>query len=68
IDVPIYAIHGENDELFPLSDVEDWVQASVDTGSDITLEVAPGLTHTEPCEYASYLQNAASWLENHVWN
>lgn len=65
--MPFYVIHGENDELFSLGDVQTWVQASIDTGSDITLEVAPGLTHTEPCEYISYLENAASWLGNHVW-
>lgn len=68
IDVPLYVIHGEDDELFPVADVQNWVQASVDAGSDITLEIAPGLTHPEPCEYVSYLQNAASWLQNNVWN
>ena len=68
IPIPLYVIHGEDDELFPLSDVQNWVQASIDSGSDITLEVAPGLMHIEPCEYVQYLQNAATWLQNSVWN
>lgn len=66
--IPMYVIHGENDELFLLEDIENWVIDTTAAGSDITFEVAPNLTHLEPCEYVSYLQNAANWLENHVWN
>lgn len=66
--IPMYVIHGENDTLFPLEDVEMWVQASVDAGSDITLEVATGLDHYEPCNYVQYMENAAAWLQNSVWN
>ena len=66
--IPFYVIHGENDTFFPLSNVQNWVNTSVNAGSDITLVVAPGLTHTEPCEYISHLQNASDWLLNDVWN
>ena len=68
IPMPVYVIHGEDDALFPLGDVQSWVNASIDSGSDITMVVALGLTHNEPCSYASYLQDAADWLVNHVWN
>jgi len=68
IPIPVYVVHGENDALFPVENVENWVNASIDSGSDITMVVAPGLTHNEPCEYAPYLQDAADWLVNHVWN
>ncbi len=68
IPIPVYVIHGEDDALFPVENVENWVNASIDSGSDITMVIAPGLTHNEPCEYASYLQDAADWLVNHVWN
>lgn len=67
IQTPTYVIHGENDELFPLQNTQDWVDATVLSGSDSTLIVATGLTHTEPCEYVSYLQDAASWLVSDVW-
>lgn len=67
IDVPLYVIHGENDELFPLVDTQSWVDASVAAGSDITLVVASGLTHNTPCDYVSHLQGAANWLINEVW-
>lgn len=66
--IPMYVIHGENDALFPLANIQNWVDETNGVGSDVTLEVAPGLTHPEPCEYVPYLQNAADWLVNHVWN
>jgi len=68
IPIPVYVIHGEDDALFPVENVQNWVSASVDAGSDITMIVAPDLTHPEPCEYASYLEDAADWLVNDVWN
>ena len=68
IEVPQYVIHGENDELFPLEDTQEWVEATRSAGTDVTLEVAPGLTHNEPCEYVPYVKNAANWLQNEVWN
>lgn len=45
IEVPIYVIHGENDELFPLSTIGTSVQHSNSAGSNIRLEVAGGLIH-----------------------
>lgn len=68
IRVPLYVIHGEADELFPLADTQEWVQAVQQDGGDVTLEVAPGLTHNEPCNYVPYLKNAAEWLQNEVWD
>ena len=68
ISVPLYVIHGEEDELFPLADTQEWVQALQQAGGNVTLDVAPGLTHTEPCNYVPYLKNAAEWLQEEVWD
>ena len=68
IDVPLYVIHGENDELFPIAQTEEWVNATKDAGTDVTFEVAAGLTHNEPCSYVENLKNAATWLQDEVWN
>lgn len=65
---PIYAIHGENDQLFPLATTQGYVNETVDAGSDVTFVIADGLEHYNSCNYVSYLQDAASWLENTVWN
>ena len=66
-DVPLYVIHGENDELFPVDTTIAWVDATIDAGSDITFVVAPDLGHYTPCEYEPYLEQAAIWLKEIVW-
>lgn len=67
MDIPMYVIHGENDELFPLEETRGFVEATVAVGSDITFVVAPGLGHYTPCDYVPYLKEAAVWLEETVW-
>lgn len=66
--IPLYAIQGELDELFPFTNTESYVELSVAAGSDITLVKAVGLTHGEPCNYLSYLIDAIAWLKTTVWN
>ncbi len=67
MDIPMYVIHGENDELFPLQQTQEWVEATIDAGSDITFVVAPDLGHYTPCDYVPYLKDAALWLKDTVW-
>lgn len=67
INIPLYVIHGQNDELFPVAQTQNWVQISQAAGSNIIFVAAPGLTHYKPCDYTGYLQQAASWLTNTVW-
>ncbi|MGB1308449.1 MAG: dienelactone hydrolase family protein [Oceanihabitans sp.] len=67
ISIPMYAIHGENDELFPLENAQNWIDATTLSGTDVTFVVAPGLTHPEPCSYVPYLEDASAWLVNEVW-
>jgi predicted peptidase len=67
IEVPMYVIHGENDELFPIEITKNWVDLSIQAGSDITFVVAAGLSHYEPCSYSPYLKEAVTWLKETVW-
>lgn len=67
IDTPLYVIHGENDDLFPVEKTESWVEQSVEVGSQIEFVVAPGLVHNEPCQYGAYLKEGVSWVKNNVW-
>ncbi len=67
IEIPMYVIHGQNDQLFPLEVTEDYVNYALDAGSDITFVVAPGLEHYNNCSYVPYLMDAGAWLENYVW-
>lgn len=65
--VPLYVIHGENDELFPVETTQSWVEATSNAGSDVTFVIAPGLGHYVPCDYVPYLKDAAIWLKETVW-
>lgn len=68
IDIPLYVIHGENDDLFPLAQTEEWVNQSKNAGSSIEFVIASGLTHYEVCNYVGYLTTASNWLQNEVWS
>lgn len=67
INVPLYVIHGENDDLFPVEVTEEFVEESIDAGSDIIFMVAEGLVHNEPCTYVDELKKAVTWLETDIW-
>jgi len=67
INIPMYVIHGSEDELFPLDTVQNWVNQTILAGSDIEFVIADGLGHYTPCAYTSYFQDAAAWLVNEVW-
>jgi predicted peptidase len=68
INIPLYVIHGENDDLFPLAQTAEWVNQSKNAGSSIEFVVALGLDHYEICDYVDYLTTATNWLQNEVWS
>ncbi|MEY8021613.1 hypothetical protein AB8P51_12325 [Muriicola sp. SD30] len=65
--IPVCVIHGTEDELYPYDLALQAVQDSRDMGSSITVITAEGRSHQEACLYLQYLIEAASWLENEVW-
>jgi len=67
INVPLYVIHGTEDDLFPIDITKSFVDESVAAGSDITFVTADGLVHNEPCTYIDYMKDAVEWLETEVW-
>ncbi|WP_242155241.1 dienelactone hydrolase family protein [Aestuariivivens sediminis] len=64
---PLYVIHGENDQLFPLEITQGFVNESIAAGSEIAFVVASGLDHYSVCDYLPYFRDAAVWL-NTLWN
>ena len=68
IDIPLYVIHGENDQLFRLSTQQRYIDETVAAGTDLEFIIAPGLEHYNSCAYVPYLKDAANWLENTVWD
>jgi predicted peptidase len=67
LNIPFYVIHGENDELFPLSETQSLVNDLESEGADIRLVVVDGLSHYTPCSYDNSLRFASNWLLNYVW-
>lgn len=68
ISIPLYVIHSDSDELFPLSATETYVDKAINAGSEIEFVIAEGLSHYTPCDYTSYLQDAVNWVVENVWN
>jgi pimeloyl-ACP methyl ester carboxylesterase len=60
--VPVYAVHGRNDSLFPLSQVEATITRLQDQGLDVSLHVTEW-GHFEPSRYTEALAEAAAWVE-----
>ncbi|WP_027138484.1 carboxylesterase family protein [Gaetbulibacter saemankumensis] len=67
IKIPLYVVHGENDQLFPLANTQNFVNASINSGSNITFVVANNLDHYSVCDYLPYLKDGIDWLINDVW-
>jgi len=44
-----------------------WVDEYIDSGGNIEFVVADTLSHFKPCDYVPYLQEAAVWLQDEVW-
>lgn len=56
IKVPVYAIHGMDDELFPIITVTDQLEQSREKGSSIQLYKLPCYSHYQACAYADKLK------------
>lgn len=68
IDIPMYVIHGEIDELFPLEKTQNAANGAIEAGTNLEFVIADGLGHFNSCLYVPYLKEAANWLEMEVWN
>ncbi|QCX01392.1 hypothetical protein FGM00_15210 [Aggregatimonas sangjinii] len=63
IDIPVYVIHGQQDELFDIARTEKWVNQTKEKGSEVIFKAADGLSHYEACAYIELLKEAGEWLE-----
>lgn len=61
--LPVYAIHGTKDELFPLVPVRAAIDRLRARRGRVTLREKYRGTHLKPCSYAPELRDAADWLE-----
>ena len=64
--VPVYAIQGDKDELFPIAPTRAAIERERQRGSDVTLAVRHRAGHMTPCAYRPELESAGRWLEQHA--
>jgi predicted esterase len=65
--VPVYAISGDKDELFPIAGVRRAIAAARASGQNVTLHEKYRGTHMKPCSYVPELEAAREWLTTSVF-
>lgn len=60
--VPVYLIHGHEDELFDVNLTIALAKQAQDLGMDVTVNINAALTHFEACNYKEDLKLAIPWL------
>ena len=66
IEIPLYVIHGANDELFRLDRTKKYIDRTKHQGTELIWVVNDKLSHFEGCAYIANLKNAGEWL-NELW-
>lgn len=61
--LPVFAIQGDADELFPIEPTRAAVERERARGGDVTLAVRHRAGHMTPCAYRPELEDASRWLE-----
>ena len=64
--VPLYVVHGENDELFPVGGARRAAGQVERAGGTVVLET-PAFSHFQAGRYAAALDRAAAWVRTEVW-
>jgi predicted peptidase len=62
-DIPLYIIHGSEDELFPVRWTETAVEQLVTAGASAELVVLDGVSHHETHRFIEPLQAAIPWIQ-----
>ena len=61
--LPVYAIHGTRDEVFPIAGVRASVRSLEQTQRNVRLVEKYRGNHYDPCSYAQELAGARAWLQ-----
>lgn len=65
-DIPLYVIHGDNDELFPVGEVKKFFEKQMIGGAAIRLMIVKGVSHYQTARFIKSLQAAIPWIRE-VW-
>jgi predicted peptidase len=64
--VPIFIIHGENDEVVPVGQAQAAFRALRKGRAPVRLDLVPGLSHYQTASYVPALYKAEGWLKG-IW-
>jgi predicted peptidase len=62
-DIPVYVIHSNADEIFPINPVEEMVQKLKSRGVPVTLEIVKGISHYHTADFVRPLQKTIPWIK-----
>ncbi len=65
-DVPIYAIHSKQDEIFSIKPVREMVREMESKGAPVHLEIVEGISHYNTGLFAEPLRAAVPWIKK-IW-
>lgn len=65
-DVPLFIIHGDLDEIYPLREVKNLYERQKMRGAEIKLMIVENTTHHELTRFITPLRAAIPWLRN-IW-
>ena len=68
IKVPMYILHGENDELFNATLVEAAIKKSIEKKSIINYKILPKYSHFMGCYYMKELKKMALLTQKEILN
>lgn len=60
---PIYVIHGDQDQTFPLAPLQIVIDELLDKGFNIELVIGAGLTHNNVSQYIALINEAIPWIQ-----
>lgn len=62
--IPLYVIQGEQDEIFSIAAIQNAVNALLNRGVSVQLEIIPGLSHYNTGGYVPALKETVSWIRS----
>ena len=68
IDIPMYVIHGKQDELFNVYRIQNTISTSQKRGSDITFKLLQSHSHFMGCSYVDALKDMAKLMKKDVFD
>ena len=63
--MPLYVIHSEADEIFPIAKIEHSIDTLRARGTEVAYERLTGTTHYNVPGFTAALSRAIPWLEQH---